>query len=75
MGHARNAVDYCNGTRQSSYIEHGDSNPVFDQRGELPLLPVGNPNGFVPASIGGIYIESRITLLEPFKGPPIEKEA
>ncbi len=23
---------------QSSYIEHGDSNPVFDQREELPLL-------------------------------------
>jgi hypothetical protein len=30
---------------------------VFDQRGELPLLPVGNPIGFVPASRGGVYIE------------------
>jgi len=31
---------------------------VFDQRGELPLLPFGNPIGFVPASRGGVYIES-----------------
>jgi len=30
---------------------------VFDQRGELPLLPFGNPIGFEPASRGGIYIE------------------
>jgi hypothetical protein len=42
---------------------------VFDQRGELPLLPFGNPigpstllrmvslsNHFVPASRGGVYI-------------------
>ncbi len=48
---------------------------MFDQWGELPLLPFGNPIGFVPASRGGVYIESRITLLEPFKDPPIEKEA
>ena len=31
---------------------------MFDQRGELPLLPFGNPIGFVPASRGGVYIES-----------------
>ncbi len=31
---------------------------MFDQRGELPLLPFGNPIGFVPASRGEIYIES-----------------
>ncbi len=30
---------------------------MFDQRGELPLLPFGNPIGIVPASRGGIYIE------------------
>ncbi len=31
---------------------------MFDQRGDLPLLPFGNPIGFVPASRGGGYIES-----------------
>ena len=31
---------------------------MFDQRGELPLLPFGNPIGFVPASRVGVYIES-----------------
>jgi hypothetical protein len=31
---------------------------VFDHWGELPLLPFGNPIGFVPASRGGVYIES-----------------
>ena len=31
---------------------------MFDQRGELPLLPFGNPIGFVPALKGGVYIES-----------------
>ncbi len=31
---------------------------MFDQREELPLLPFGNPIGFVPASRGGVYIES-----------------
>jgi hypothetical protein len=31
---------------------------VFDQREELPLLPFGYPIGFVPASRGGVYIES-----------------
>jgi len=31
---------------------------MFDQRGELPLLPFGNPIGFVPVSRGGVYIES-----------------
>ncbi len=30
---------------------------MFDQRGELPLLPFGNPIGFVPALRGGVYIE------------------
>jgi len=30
---------------------------VFDQWGELPLLPFGNPIGFVPASRGRVYIE------------------
>jgi hypothetical protein len=39
---------------ESSYIEHGASIPVFDQREELPLLPFGNPIGFVPASRGGV---------------------
>ncbi len=34
--------------------------PVFDQRGELPLLPFGNPIGFVPASRGKVYIESKL---------------
>ncbi len=34
---------------------------MFDQRGELPLLPFGNPIGFVPASRGGVYIESIVT--------------
>ncbi len=43
---------------ESSYIEHGDSNPVFDQWGELPLLPFGNPIGFVPASRGGVCLKS-----------------
>jgi len=33
---------------------------VFDQWGELPLLPFGNPIGFVPASRGGVYIKSMI---------------
>ncbi len=33
---------------------------MFDQRGELPLLPFGNPIGFVPASRGGVYIESDV---------------
>ncbi|MEE9143769.1 MAG: hypothetical protein V3U06_03245 [Candidatus Binatia bacterium] len=31
---------------------------MFDQREELPLLPFGNPIGFVPASRGGVKIES-----------------
>jgi hypothetical protein len=30
---------------------------MFDQRGELPLLPFENPIGFVPASRGRVYIE------------------
>jgi hypothetical protein len=30
---------------------------VFDQREELPLLPFGNPIGYVPASRGGVYTE------------------
>ncbi len=34
---------------------------MFTQRGELPLLPSGNPIGFVPASRGGVYIESMTT--------------
>ncbi len=36
-------------------------NPVFDQRGELPPLPFGNPIGFVPASRGGVYIKLPLT--------------
>jgi len=32
---------------------------MFDPRGELPLLPFGNPIGFVPASRGGVLIESK----------------
>ncbi len=32
---------------------------MFDQRGELPLLPFGNPIGVVPASRGGVYIKSK----------------
>ncbi len=30
---------------------------MFDQRGELPLLPFGYPIGLVPASRGGVYIK------------------
>jgi len=30
---------------------------VFDQWGELPLLPFGNPIGFVPASRGGVNLK------------------
>ena len=40
---------------------------MFDQRGELPLLPFGNPIGFVPASRGGIYIESTARPNVPFR--------
>ncbi len=29
-------------------------NPVVDQREELPLLPFGNPIGFVPAASRGV---------------------
>ena len=29
-------------------------NPVLDQREELPLLPFGNPIGFVPAASRGV---------------------
>ncbi len=32
---------------------------LFDQRGELPLLPFGYPIGFVPASRGEVYIKSK----------------
>jgi hypothetical protein len=31
---------------------------VFEQKEELPLLPFGNPLGFVPASRGRVYIKS-----------------
>jgi hypothetical protein len=31
---------------------------VFDQREELPLLPFGNPIGFVSASRGGVNLKS-----------------
>jgi len=34
---------------------------VFDQRGELPLLPFGNPIGFVPASRGGVTLNPKIS--------------
>jgi len=33
---------------------------VFDQREELPLLPFGNPIGFVPASRGGVNLKSMV---------------
>jgi hypothetical protein len=42
--------EYHEGFSQPSYIEHGDSNLLFDQRGELPLLPFGNPIGKVPGT-------------------------
>ncbi len=29
-------------------------NPVVDQREDLPLLPFGNPIGFVPAASRGV---------------------
>ncbi len=55
-----------------NYMTTGVSNPVFDQEGELPLLPPlwsngpqlhgGNPLGFVPASRGRVYIESKILI-------------
>jgi len=45
-------------------------NPVVDQREELPLLPFGNPIGFVPASRGGVYIES-ILEIAPEAGPGV----
>ncbi len=58
---------------ESSYFEHGVWFPVFDQRGELSLLPFGYPigpstllrmvslsNHFVPVSRGGVTIESKI---------------
>jgi hypothetical protein len=32
---------------------------VFDQREELPLLPFGNPIGFVPASRGEVNLISK----------------
>ena len=31
---------------------------MFEQRGELPPLPFGDPIGFAPASRGVVYIES-----------------
>ena len=34
---------------------------MFDQREELPLLPFGNPIGFVPASRGGVNLKSNIS--------------
>ncbi len=40
---------------------------MFNQRGELPILPFGNPIGFVPASRGGVYIEFKLK----FKAYPI----
>ncbi len=33
---------------------------MFDQRGELPLLPFGYPIGFVPASRGGLNLKSKV---------------
>jgi hypothetical protein len=36
----------------------GFESPCSTKEGELPLLPFGNPIGFVPASRGGVYIES-----------------
>ncbi len=45
-------------------MEHGVRIPVFDQRGELPLLPFGYPIRFVPASRGGVYIKSNLKEFE-----------
>jgi hypothetical protein len=59
--------------KQSSYIEHGDSNPVVGPIDNLwgesyrfsplwsngPRLHGGNPIGFVPASRVGVYIKSK----------------
>jgi len=39
---------------------------VFNQRGEHPLLPFGNPIGFVPASRGGVYIKLIMADLRTF---------
>ncbi len=38
-------------------------NPVVDQREELPLLPFGNPIGFVTASRGGVYIKLMLLII------------
>ncbi len=38
---------------------------MFDQRGELPLLPFGNPIDFVPASIGGVNLKSIVPRNKP----------
>ena len=35
----------------------GFESPCSTKRGELPLLPFGNPIGFVPASRGGVNIK------------------
>jgi len=36
----------------------GFESPCSTKRGELPLLPFGNPIGYVPTSRGGVFIES-----------------
>jgi hypothetical protein len=36
---------------------------MFDQRGELPLLPFGYPIGFVPASRGGVNLKYLLLIL------------
>jgi len=39
---------------------------VFDQREELPLLPFGNPIGFVFVSRGRVYVELKRHLAPHF---------
>jgi len=39
---------------KSNYIDYGVCNTVAAQREEPPLLPFGNPIGFVPAACRGV---------------------
>ena len=43
--------------------------------GELPLLPFGNPIGFVPASKGGVNIESERRKEQCFDRKRIKKSS
>ena len=40
--------------KKSNYIDHGVWNPEVDQREEHPLLPFGNPIGYVPTAGRGV---------------------